>query len=517
MIFEMRIKILVVDDEPDENEGIIYLLEKLDYDFEIFSAADGLAALQILHKNVIDILFTDIRMPFMDGLELTQEALALYPHLYIILYSGHSDFAYARQAISLGVSDYILKPLDTEEFTRIMSKAAKQIMSSVRDTYMTLQNQSFARKHILFKAVNNTLPLLTEQEKTFFTIPYRRMILLEFADEFFDKIGEAFEDTLLSTIPCETQYLNLNMCQSVLFFPSNTIITFESLMETALLIQHFVRLQYDRDCYLAMSRPMEDFKELPIVFAELEHLMERRFFESDTSIFYETDSVSVTPSMQKSEEALHQQIQKNIQGRDISALKTQLALLFQYYETKNRLSHIYIKFIFSSLYKDIMFNLSSDTSNEEHLSQIVQIIYKTTDLRKISEIIEEALEKIDRTHSLEQRSSKHEIQMIIQYISTHYGEALDLQTLSSLVFLSPRYLCTLFKREMNCGLNKYIKTFRMEKAKELLETTTMKIISIAIQVGYSNLSYFCQSFKEFYGDTPEKYRQNTIGPEERFE
>ena len=93
-----------------------------------------------------------------------------------------------------------------------------------------------------------------------------------------------------------------------------------------------------------------------------------------------------------------------------------------------------------------------------------------------------------------------------RYINTHYGEEISIEMLAERVFLAPSYLSTIFKKETGQNLSKFIKICRMEKAREMLEGTKDKIVSISEKVGYPNVSYFCQSFREYYGMTPQKYR-----------
>ena len=94
-----------------------------------------------------------------------------------------------------------------------------------------------------------------------------------------------------------------------------------------------------------------------------------------------------------------------------------------------------------------------------------------------------------------------------EYISKNYGSDLSVEMLASIVFLTPDYLSKLFKKTTGKSLSQYIRQYRMDKARELLIRTNKKIIDIGIQVGYPNYSYFCQSFREYFGTSPEKYRQ----------
>ena len=96
-------RMLIVDDEKNERDCILYLLKNCGFELEIKEADDGVEALQILKIWPAHILFTDVQMPRMDGLELIREALNLYPDIRPIIFSGYADFAYAKTAISLGV------------------------------------------------------------------------------------------------------------------------------------------------------------------------------------------------------------------------------------------------------------------------------------------------------------------------------------------------------------------------------------------------------------------------------
>jgi two-component system, response regulator YesN len=98
--------------------------------------------------------------------------------------------------------------------------------------------------------------------------------------------------------------------------------------------------------------------------------------------------------------------------------------------------------------------------------------------------------------------------MVKDYIHGHFGEEISAQQLADMVYLAPSYLSSLFKKETGQNLSKYIKQYRMEKARQMLEETNMKIVCISEKVGYPNVSYFCQSFREYCGVSPQKFREN---------
>ncbi|SFM49741.1 Helix-turn-helix domain-containing protein [Paenibacillus sp. 1_12] len=116
-------KVLVVDDEKIEREGIKFLISHYDSPIEITEADNGLKALEILKTQKVDILFTDIRMPFMDGLQLIAEARTIQPDLITIILSAYGEFEFAKEAIRLQVTHYLLKPVETEEFHGVFTSA----------------------------------------------------------------------------------------------------------------------------------------------------------------------------------------------------------------------------------------------------------------------------------------------------------------------------------------------------------------------------------------------------------
>ncbi len=104
-------------------------------------------------------------------------------------------------------------------------------------------------------------------------------------------------------------------------------------------------------------------------------------------------------------------------------------------------------------------------------------------------------------------SSHGKVRFICDYIAAHYQEEISLESLSEIAFIHPDYLSRIFKKETGMNLSKYIKTFRMNKARRLLLTTQQKVSAISNMVGYQNCAYFIRTFTETFGTSPEKYRQ----------
>ena len=140
--------ILIVDDEKIERNGIKFLLKKQAEPFEIYEAPNGKAALEQLcsmrnQGKKIDILLTDVKMPFMDGIELIGAAKEEGFTLKTIIFSGYNEFEYAKLAVRLGVSDYILKPVNPQEFAQTIEKVTGELQKQYVENEQRLQQSSY--------------------------------------------------------------------------------------------------------------------------------------------------------------------------------------------------------------------------------------------------------------------------------------------------------------------------------------------------------------------------------------
>lgn len=500
-------RILITDDEKEEREGISFLLEEFQFPLEKAFAANGREALQYLKEHPVDILFTDVRMPVMDGLMLSEEAKKLFPDLKVIIYSGYSEFEYARTAIRIGVSSYILKPVNPDEFCKTVKEVMDSLSEETRTKEKLLVQEAYARKHQLLHRIyyeETDSPKTQAGQES-----YCRMLLLEFENGFFDSQGIDFEQEILKQAPERTQYLNLNMCQSLLFFPrepDQEVLYMDYFLDCAQKLQFYLQKRYGKKCFIALSNDILPGTGLAPVMRDLEELMEYRFFLPDTYLFHQATVQKKLMEEETAESQVLELIQKDMAVRDFSGLSMHIDLLCDKYEKTSSFSQMYVKFIFSSLYRDMVMQLNGEIE-EKQLNQTIDRLYRSTDIREIANLIRDTSLRLKALWAKPIGSSQ-EVDMVKDYIAEHYAEDLDLVSLAEKVYLSPRYLSTLFKKAEGCGINRYIKTVRMEKARELLENTNIKVVDLCEAVGFCNLSYFCQNFREFYGETPEKYRKS---------
>lgn len=151
-------RVLIVDDEKIERTGIRFLLGQLEEEFEIHEAVNGKEALEWLQTNCADILLTDVKMPFMNGIELLEQIYGQFPQMKRLVFSGYGEFEYARQAMRCGVAEYILKPVDPAEFKRVMLRILHSLEGSRQEESRKVRSTELFREYILNAVLNGADP-----------------------------------------------------------------------------------------------------------------------------------------------------------------------------------------------------------------------------------------------------------------------------------------------------------------------------------------------------------------------
>lgn len=501
------LKILIVDDEFIERDGIVFLINKFSFQLHIKECCDGEEALNYMKENPIDILFTDVKMPFMDGLELSQNAKELYPNLKIVIFSGFGEFEYARTAISLGVSNYILKPINQLEFKKTIEKVIEEVRNERKENKKRELRSFSEKEHVLLKIISGT-PIEEISEKFSFDDyinlidKYKRMVLMEFDDDFFHNHQDVIKE-IQSNIGIKTDYLNLNPKQSIFFlFDSTDKYILEKI---CIEIHNKIINDYKINSYFAISKLLTSSYMISEEYLNIEQIMEQRFFISNKYVFSKKLEIPLEFTDEKFDDTMLKNIQHDIKVKDFTNLRKHVDFLIKKFSSKNTFSQIYVKFILSNIYQNIYQEIQK--VSEIDLNDKIDKIYFCKTIQEISEILDRIINRIEKQFSKENFNTRHEIELVKSYVYTNYGGELSLEKLAEYVYMTPSYLSSMFKKETGMGINTFIKNYRMEKAKDMLENTNIKIKNIGNLVGYSNISYFCQSFKEFYGLTPEKYRQ----------
>ncbi len=505
-------KLLIVDDERIERNGIKYLLEEQKLELEIYEAVNGRDALEFLEKNHVDILLTDVKMPFIDGIELIKRTAPVYPDMKIIIFSGYSEFEYAKFAMKMGVEDYVLKPVDPDEFAATMSKIIGELDEISVKHEQEQESREYLGKHFLYQMVygnlsEGDLKRLGEivDEDIF---DFHRMMLLETDKEFFGRVGISIEDEIKTTVAEQARYLNLNSQQCVIFLESKA----ESGLERGAVLRavadkliHMLKDKYGETAYAAISESFEPGAEAVAEhFKTLESLIQEKFYTTGRYVYEESAEEDNGSVAELENDTLMKQIKQDIKMKDIMNLRKHFNEMSDKYTGKNPYSQVYVKFIFSNLLKEFYDNMPD--ADEMQQSREIEKIYISNTFDEIKDIMQANIEKLEQVFGTNPQMIHREIEDIKQYIYENYNKELSVNDLAEKVYMAPSYLSYIFKIETGQNLSKFIKAYRMEKAKEMLETTHKKVVTISNEVGYENVSYFCQSFREYFGISPQKFR-----------
>lgn len=500
-------RILIVDDEKIERNGIKFLLKQTGIELEIYEACNGKEALSFLEQQQVDILLTDIKMPLVDGMELLKRICPDRPEMKSIIFSGYSEFEYAKTAMKMGVKDYILKPVDPDEFNKAIGKVIQELDEQVLFKNKEAETDTFMREHILYSFVNGVKSEdIQKKAKGYFDEEeinrYQRMILLEVNDDFFGRIGNDLEEIFDGTVKGGFIYLNLNEQQSVLFLEEREEYDYKKIAEDFVDI---LGKRYNEKCFAAVSEKMEHpVQDIGKNFDVLEERMENKFYQTECRVFMEKEKEEGNLFAQIDDDTLMKKMKQDIKMKDISSLRQDFESMCEKYSRDNSFSQIYIKFIFSNLLKDFYENLPS--SKEQTLNQEIEKLYCSTDFQTVMEIINRNIDRLEKEFASHPRVVHKEIESVKKYIYENYDKEISVDYLADMVYMAPSYLSHVFKKETGQNLSKFIKAYRMEKAKEMLEETHNKIVNISYAVGYPNVSYFCQSFREYFGVSPQRYR-----------
>ena len=476
------IKILIVDDERIDREGVSYLLKKFEFPVEIHAASSVDEALDIIRQQDIQILFTDICMPGKSGLDLIREAKEICPAIRCVIYSAHGEFEYAKQAMQHEVKYYILKPMKVEEFHETIQSVLNEIMLDFQDDF---------KEQVLRLILGNT------KEPVEFSKPYQ-VFLLDvsrplFADSLCNMEGmieEKFGDVIC---------VSLNEYQAVVFLNNEA----EALEKLAL--EFFEKLESDKAAKvtIVLGGLVSSSVELLKVYSRMEDQLEAKFFTTKSQVL----SVAASRNAGSEEYLMSiQDMESYIRRNEKMRALSQVEILFQDLEKCNAISPLYVKYLCTNIVHcctEVNKNLSV-----EMVSAYVDRVFHCSNIYELktglADILDEALEDMtDDNHSV--------IDQVIQIVEQEYKTDISLEQIADRVFLSPSYLSYYFKKETGKNFVKYLTVYRLEKAKELLRTTDIKVVTISEMVGYLNSSYFCLLFKNYTGTTPIKYREESVG------
>ncbi|HZG85904.1 response regulator transcription factor [Paenibacillus sp.] len=545
------IEILLVDDESYVTESLAQTIPWRELQVEQVYQADSAAkALGLLEEQSVDIVVTDIRMPVTDGLRLIEEIAKRWPHIRCILLTGHSDFEYAKRAIQLQAFDYILKPVNDEEFIASLSNAIESLKDEWSETekyHQLLHNRkadfTVLRSSLMHdlllgrKLLNKTITEKMEQYEIRLKVDEPAvMILVQMGNHFraMDHNSAALMEYAVGNIAEEVFGGEFDVwhgkaphdCLAIIaqmkeaYHQSIRMRKDYEAARRALLEQHAHVLQKHVSNYLkggislAITGWFAFPEELPGAYrAGLGAMLLQS--DDERSIAFLEDRASAPGSGEahiKSLECLYKPptLIHLLESKQWEAARAKIGDVFaQLEQARASREHLYELFLSVTnafmymAHKQGHFIAEIDQAGMDFLLDR-SIVHSIDKLRTWSLGM---LEKLEKELSANDKFTKsYIVKQVQEIVSSELGQDVSVKTIADRVYLHPVYLSKIYKAETGESLGDYIIRMRMERAHYLLKSTNKKIYEITLELGYQNPQYFSKMFKKFYGMTPNEFR-----------
>ena len=526
-------RVLLADDEEEIRTGISRKIDWTALGFSLVGeAANGEEALELAEQLRPDVVLTDIKMPFMDGLELCRRLRQSLPGAKLVVFSGFDDFEYARQAVGMGVSEYILKPINAVELSEVLTKLRRQ-----------LDSQRLERRDMetLRRRYEESLPILRE-------LFYTRLLSGQLRpDQVQDRAaryeielppglwaaalvhadlpgdgedGQRDELVLLSAQSFLEEHFALEGCSArVILYgdtaallvqlsgPDRLYPLLEELERLSLLSQSYLGIPLTAGVGLPCQGPEELHRSVEGARSALDY----RALMGGGRVIYIGDLEPQSAAELSFEEEDQRQLSAAIKlGTPEQVEQVVRGLMDRLKQAGLSLSkcHLFLLELVTCL---IRLTRSGGVAVEAVFGANFTGSVSISDFSSLEELGRWLGERCLKLHELlgRQRSDSawRMVENAKEYIAAHYAdEHLSVEALCSHIHLSPTYFSTLFKREVGLSFTAYVTQVRMEEAVRLLRDTDEKTYRIAERTGYIDPNYFSYVFKKQFGLSPSKFR-----------
>lgn len=495
--------ILIADDEFYARKALIQIIQDWSSSLSVFEAQNGKEAQAMLEKKPIDLVFTDIRMPMLDGLQLSALIFADYPQVTNVIVSGFDDFKYAQEAIIYNVKKYLLKPVEKNEVYTILEQERKKLIS--RSNLQICEKIRFILHKEPDSADSHRIEL--PQAHSYATIVLQTMenagfpLLTDIVSEVLS--GHAFVYYHLE----EKRTPNMSI---VLIVAPDQLTAEKFWLKTGLF--HQIAKKYSEKTgdtlTVGISRIHQQYAALAESFREAKSALLYRLIRSQC--VFDSEALSLIGRSQPSmaDDLLHPLYQKVLNNQMpesaaiIESVFRRIVELKLSVRTLNDISYKVISIMNSAIEsfqepEDRMSYLEPiDLLHFHTMEQLIGYFHNV--LSEIGRRVGVAAPKTDKIDELK------------AYIEEHYQETIKLEEIAKrLYYADTSYLSKQFKRRYGTSFSQYLISVRLRHAKEMVTECgdTLSIAEIARAVGFNDYSYFIQMYKKHYGDTPGNHKK----------
>ena len=533
------VKVFLVEDEFIVREGIKNNIDWSKFGYEFCGeASDGELAFPMIQKLKPDIVITDIRMPFMDGLELSKLIKKELPETEIIILSGHEEFEYAKEAIRIGVAEYLLKPINGDDLLKQVDEVALKIVekrkeSEIKRQYIQEMEENILNEKKVFfqhlvsgsKSLSELLDMAGKLGIDLSAMWYNVMLFKVQSqhhsyNEYSNSLIE-IEKRINQINDKDVLIFDRNLEGKALLFKADSKETLENLQNEYIMHMKDIFAEYNYIHYFGgIGEPVNRLSELPDSFERAGRAFAHRYLmkescilnskELEQEVYFEKENFNI------SDVDTRQIDRRKIKGfLKLGELEESIYFVEEFFNdlgSNAMKSNMFRQYIIMDAYFCVIDFLIELKIPKEEIEQpdIVSGVFQSEEsaVEYVVQIIKKAIELRDKASVNRYDDVLNEV---MTYIQDNYAdEDISLNLLASHVNFSPNHLSMIFSQQTGQTFIKYLTDYRMNKAKELLRCTGKRSSVISMEVGYKDPHYFSYLFKKTQGMTPTQYRNGKL-------
>lgn len=525
------LKIMIVDNEAAIRKGLVHCIRWEALGCTVAAqAVDGVDALEQLPAVQPDIIISDIRMPGMDGLALAHRVSVDYPRSKVIILTGFPDFEYAQRAIEYRVVDFVLKPTSVESLTQAIEKAKARIAEEQsseelarRLAHKSAQNLQLERgillQDLMQRVALSYLYVLSRTAQLGLNLTSYHVLRLDLAP-----LGNAPEDQtdLLPHLHQSQAILTEVLAECAVYFvprgdqtcyvvvcTADTALLDARCRETVDILGSLPRFTL----FIGISRHWEDPMHLADAAEQAKQAAQLASHSLESPVVRFDQMPSIPPqAMQRVFDDLRL-LKSAIENQNPIGSQEILLRLFAF-ARESKLPVETVRNICVSIHQfctSLLFQPNPDGYLSENGLPTLKRLLGDDSLDHMEQSMQVLVAQIFAHTGGDAADAAGIIRAVKAYVAQHCAEDLSLELLSGLVYISPSYLSRLFKRETGENLSSYVQNIRIEQAKTLLLTTSLKTYEVAGRVGIPDPVYFSRIFKKVTGIKPKDFRKESEG------
>lgn len=515
----MQTKLLIVDDEPIERQAMQAILQKAFPEIDIRQAKNGKLAIEIVDDWHPDIVFMDILMPGLTGLEAIAEIQEKQTkEIQFVMVTAFETFEYAKQALKLGVKDYLLKPSKASEIADALAKILDRLKEQQQWGHPLIHDQ---------KAIEKALALVETDVVTQLLFDHVHEVHIDMLMEMLEIQPTEEKFVMVIIVPNSTEQYYSSIKEKlrsvgglwmgamygrqlpIIVFRDDAVSFRSQAVSLANHVLDFARDKKDRGwfvgfgnvCY-SLDEIRQSYQESLIATMDSNFRNSYRFYADVPKLITDSGMHSLKQEERKFFDWIRKGEWEHIEQASLSLLDQHEGMGVDVPIAQQRLQELL--WVTSRVMEEIGID-----------SEVLYFTVQPKDYRMLKKETAQFIALMKNAYMIHSnRLEEDKVHQIKQYIMDHSNEDISLETLAKKVDLSPIYISKIFKEKLGINYIDFLTECRIEKTKKLLADSELSLKEITFEVGYHDPNYFSKVFKKMSGISPSDYRKSIAGVKE---